>query len=137
MFLWVMFSGGGAFPISSINATLSSIFVDNTLIMVEIADTVDERRAGLSGRKALAESGGMLFIMDGSDYYGIWMKNMNFPLDIIWIDENLKIVDIKQNIRPESYPEIIRPERKSSYILEVNAGFTEIYNIDVGDEVHL
>lgn len=138
MFFWLSFKDNAAFPITtSINSTLSSVFVDSTLVIVEVADTVEKRREGLSGRKSLGVNNGMLFILGKPDFYGIWMKNMNFPIDVIWIDENLRIVDIERNIQPDTYPEIFRPEQKSTYILEVNAGFTEIYNIDVGEEIHL
>jgi uncharacterized protein len=137
MLFWMTFKESIVSPIVSINSKLSPIFVDSTLVTVEVADTVEKRRTGLSGREALAVNQGMLFILDRPDFYGIWMKDMKFPLDVIWFDENLKIVDIERNIQPNSYPQVFRPDQKATYILEVNAGFTEIYNIDVGDEIHL
>jgi uncharacterized membrane protein (UPF0127 family) len=63
------------------------------------------------------------------------MKDMNFPIDIIWISEDLNIVYIKKDARPELFPESYRPETKAKYVLEVVSGFSEKNNLKVGDRV--
>jgi len=77
----------------------------------------------------------MLFIFDNESLHGIWMKDMNFAIDILWIDEGYKVVDIKKDAKPESYPEVFIPEVPSKYVLEVNAGFLEENDIEIGDKI--
>ncbi|MAF59227.1 hypothetical protein CL631_00030 [bacterium] len=113
----------------------STIYVGNVPISVEVMDTPELRRMGLSKRSALPRGEGMLFSFEYSDLYGIWMKDMNFPIDIIWIDESGSIIDIKSGASPDSFPEIFKPESPSLYILEMTSGFVEIFNISIGDKV--
>jgi len=87
----------------------------------------------LSNREKLAENQGMLFVFDHTDYHSFWMKDMRFAIDIIWIDENKKVVDITHNAEPESYPKIFKPSLPAQYVLEVNAGWAEEHRVKVGD----
>jgi len=107
---------------------------DGVLVVVEVADTPALRTRGLSGREGLDESGGMLFIFDTPGEYGFHMKDMKFPIDIIWIGQNMRVVDIVTNLPPESYPETVTSSEPAQYVLEVNSGFTSMYDIDIGDE---
>src|SRR3989344_2375755 len=118
-------------------------------ITAEIADTPEKRARGLSGREALGKDEGMLFVFTDSAIRQFWMKDMNFSLDIIWIDENKKIIDITKNATPESYlsravypkqgrgesggPEKFSPSAPAKYVLEVSAGFADAHNIKIGD----
>lgn len=102
---------------------------------IEIADTETERNLGLSGRNSLATDVGLLFIFEKPQIAGIWMKDMKFPIDIVWIDENLRVIHIKENATPQSFPEIFIPSKNSLYVLEINAGFVEKNKIKVGDSV--
>tara|TARA_Y100000310_G_scaffold312831_1_gene360528 strand:- start:2586 stop:3041 length:456 start_codon:yes stop_codon:yes gene_type:complete len=104
-------------------------------IAVEIADTPQKHKQGLSGRESLPKNEGLLFIFNKSDTHGFWMKDMNFPIDIIWINENWMIVDITENISAETFPEIFEPRELSRYVLEVNANFVRENNISIGDKV--
>ncbi len=99
-----------------------TITVNGKTIAVEIADTPTERSLGLSGRDLLKPGHGLLFVFDESGYYNFWMKEMNFAIDIIWLDENLNIVDTKLSATPASYPEIFTPKNKAKYVLETNPG---------------
>ncbi len=94
------------------------ITIGEEAITVAIADTHKKRVIGLSGK----EEQSMLFIFPQLDYYGIWMKDMLFSLDIIWIDESFMVVHVERNISPDTYPEIFTPERKALYVLEVPTG---------------
>ena len=78
-------------------------------IKVELAVSDAEKGKGLSGRTGLAPNTGMLFVFEKPGPYAFWMKDMNFPIDIIWLSEDLKVVYIKQNTRPESYPDAFGP----------------------------
>ena len=101
-------------------------------IQLEIADTPEKRVQGLSGRKELAQGQGMLFVFDTPQKAGIWMKDMNFPIDIIWFDEQKTVVHIKEHATPESFPEVFTPPTLASFVLEVPAGFVKERGIEVG-----
>jgi uncharacterized membrane protein (UPF0127 family) len=110
--------------------------VGDLSLSVELAKTAAEREQGLSGRDSLTTDG-LLFIFPKSGYPGIWMKNMRFPIDIIWIGADLKIVHIEENVSPESYPKIFRSSVPALYVLETNARFVDTFGIAVGQEVTL
>ena len=116
------------------------IVINDIKIKVELADTPKERSKGLSKRDKLPENQGMLFIYDTPGFYSFWMKQMQFPIDIIWIDENRQIIDISQNIPIQTDDsELITYTSKqpAQYILEVNARFVEKNNIEIGDSVNV
>src|ERR1035437_4937756 len=78
-------------------------------IKVDLALTGVEQEQGLSGRTSLKNDEGMLFVFNTSGKYSFWMKDMNFAIDMIWISEDLRIVYIKKDARPESFPETFGP----------------------------
>ena len=104
-------------------------------VAVELALTNEAKEQGLSGRTALGENEGMLFVFDRPDKYSFWMKGMKFPLDIIWLGENLKVVYIKKEVKPETFPESYKPDAEAKYVLEVQAGFSDKNNLKTGDSV--
>lgn len=104
-------------------------------IEVELALNSEIQVQGLSGRKSLAKNSGMLFVFSKSDKYAFWMKDMNFAIDIIWFNEKMEVVYIKENALPSSYPETYESENPAKYILEVNSGFAEKNNLKIGDKV--
>ena len=114
--------------------------IKDTTIKVEIADDQKSQLNGLSNRNYLDSNSGMLFIFDREDFYGIWMKEMNFPIDIAWINKDKVIIHIERNVLPETFPNIFKPDsssdsNKALYVLEVNANFFEANNINLGDLV--
>lgn len=62
---------------------------------------------------------------------------MKFPIDVIWLDENYRVVNIIQNVQPDSFPKIFEPSKSAKYILEVNAGFARRNDIKAGDDLNL
>ncbi len=110
---------------------------DSVEVVVEVADSQETRIQGLSGRESLPAQEGMLFIFDREDFYEFHMLDMNFAIDIIWIDEDLAVVDITHNLLPESYPDRVAPKQPARYILEVNAGFASKHEIEVGDRASI
>ena len=121
------------YKIGDINA--GAITIGDTTIVVELAKNHPERALGLGGRDSLPQDAGMYFVFPDSDYYQFWMKDMKFPIDIIWIDKFMKIVDIKENVLPDTYPEMLTPKEKALTVLEVNAGFAKAHKVSVGDEI--
>lgn len=111
----------------------NQVCIKNKCFMVELAKSQQEKSRGLMGREYLAKSRGMLFIYEREEEYSFWMKNTLIPLDIVWIDKDQKIVYIYKNAQPcKEECESIKPEKKSMYILEVNAGEA---NFNIGDKV--
>lgn len=87
-----------------------------------VADTDALREQGLSGREPLGKNQTMLFIFDNDSRSGFWMKDMKFSIDIVWLDVSKKVVTIKDNASPESYPEVFYPTSPARYVLELDAG---------------
>lgn len=106
-------------------------------VAVAIADTPELRDKGLSKREKLGVNEGMFFIFENPQQYGFWMKDMNFPIDIIWFDENQRIVYAKQDAEPSSYPEIFTPSASAQYVLEVPAGFFAFHRLKLGDTIEI
>lgn len=104
---------------------------------VQIANSDAERTQGLSGRDDLDDINGLLFVFPETDYHGIWMKDMNFPIDIIWIDEDLKVININKGVTPETYPRIYRPDRPARYVVETNIHYSDTFGISAGQTVRL
>ncbi len=101
---------------------------------VEVANTMMSRSKGLSGHTPLADNEGMLFLFGEPGNYGFWMKDMKFPIDIIWIDGN-KITTIAPNVPTDTYPSSFYPDLPSDKVLEINAGTVQKLGVKVGDEV--
>jgi len=107
---------------------------------VEIADDDAERARGLMFRDEMAADRGMLFIHDRQEPLAYWMKNTKIPLDILYFDEDLKLVSQQRNVPPcsagdrcPSYPS----HRPARYVLELNAGQAARLGLDSGAELTL
>lgn len=98
--------------------------LDHVTLNVEPVYTEAAREHGLSGRKYLAKNSGMLFVFPKEDYYAFWMKDMLFPIDIIWMDKNYKVVYIKKNVQPCTLLHCVQyiPDKPAQYVLEVLPG---------------
>ena len=103
-------------------------------LKVAKAKTFKEWQKGLMNVKKMPLKCGMLFIFPDEDYRIFWMKDTYIPLDIIFLDKNQKIVGIKENNRPMSKKNITI-DKKSKFVLEVNAGFVKKYGIKTGDKL--
>lgn len=105
---------------------------------VEVADDDKERAKGLSDRNSLDKDRGMVFVFEKKGNYGFWMRNVKFPLDLIYISDN-KITDIFKNAEPKSENDenipIFTPENEANFVLEINGGLSDEYGFTVGDEV--
>ncbi len=117
--------------------TNTAASIKGAVFNLEIADDDPERIQGLSGRKSLASNRALLFVFDNSSYHGIWMKDMKFPIDIFWLDDNLRVVSIKRDADPSSYPEVLTPSRPARYVLETRAGIADLHSIRQGDQLSI
>jgi uncharacterized membrane protein (UPF0127 family) len=114
---------------------------DGVEVWAEIAEGELDRARGLSGRASLGEKEGMLFVFDAPAQPPFWMKGMLIDLDIIWISEG-EVVQINENVPAEpgvALSDLRRyiPNDPVNFVLEVNAGFSERFGVDVGDKVEI
>lgn len=113
------------------------ITVKKFKIPVHLAKSEAERIKGLSDLHSINKKHGMLFVFENSDYQSMWMKDMLFPIDIIWIDEDYRIVHIEKNISPDTYPKIFTAPVKARFVLELKAGMGKYYNLLASDLISL
>lgn len=113
------------------------IRIGNEKLVVWVAENLSEKSKGLSGIKELKEVDGMLFIFKEETVPSFWMKEMNFPIDIIWISADKEIIEVTENILPETYPRTFSPKEPVKYVLEVKANWVKKKNIKIGDELVL
>lgn len=106
-------------------------------LRVEIANSDAERIKGLSDREIFDTADGLLFVFPNPGYYSIWMKDMHFPIDIIWIGPDLKIIEIHKGVSPDTYPRLYRPSRPAQYVLETNIHLSDTFSFKEGDVVEL
>ena len=108
------------------------IIIGNVAVKIEVATSPTEKQKGLSGRNFMQKNSGMLFIFSQPDFYPFWMKDMKFPIDIIWLDENLQIINIEKNITPDTFPKKFIPRLPAKYALEINAGWSDKNKVKEG-----
>lgn len=118
------------------HSTLSLRLPHETISLI-VADTPMLRESGLSGVKYMPENTAMLFIFDKPDKYEFWMKEMKFPLDMIWLDKEYKIVHIETDLSPSTYPKTFAPTLPSLYVIEANAGLVTKNNLKIGDNLNI
>lgn len=109
-------------------------------IQVEIAKKGSELERGLSYRKSIASDEGMLFVFDEMGQYPFWMKDMNFPLDILWISDEGRVVYLAENATPESYvkgKKVFQNDAFAKYVLEIKAGKAHEYGVYLGTSIGL
>lgn len=130
--------GFGIFP--QIGSVKPTIQINEQKFDLLVADNDEKRMKGLSKRKSLDDKQGMLFVFDEKGKYKFWMKDVEFPLDIIYINDD-KIVDIIKNAPPQSKIEedsellIYEPKAEANYILEINGGLSDKNSFKDGDTV--
>lgn len=99
----------------------------------DVSDTNAKRQLGLSFRKSIGDREAMIFIFENNGVRKFWMKDMLFPIDIIWLDQNKRVIHIEKNISPNTYPKSFGPETDSLYVIEFNAGTAEKLSLSIGD----
>lgn len=103
---------------------------------VWLATTEAERVRGLSGVPKLSPNGGLLMDFEQDGNWGIWMKDMLIPLDIIWMDKNKQVIYIVKNVPPEqSTNSVMQPKSKARYVLELPAGSVDKSAIKTGQKL--
>jgi len=112
--------------------------VGNPNYEVEVVTTFEEQAQGLSGRDSMDLDKGMLFIFPTSEIRNFWMKEMQFSLDIIWIDEGVIIGFEKNVLHPAANNDevmSVNSGRDADMVLELNAGQIQEKALSIGDSV--
>ena len=112
-----------------------SIHAPGGTITAEVASTSDQQALGLGGRTGLQADGGMLFPFRYPGDYGFWMKDMQFPLDMVWISSDKTVVSVTPDIAADTYPTVFYPPLAISYVLELNAGAADRFGIATGTQL--
>ena len=116
--------------------TIFQVGTDSVLAKmdIEIAESDYETQTGLMYRSGMEENQAMLFVFDYVGWHSFYMKNTEFALDILFIDEELKVASFKDNAQPLDETGI-SSEAPVQYVLEVNAGLREKWGVSVGDSI--
>lgn len=114
--------------------------IGNQIFNIEIAKTQKAREKGLAKYNSIPQNFGMLFPFGKVGYYAFWMKDMKFPIDIIFI-RNGKIIKIYKDVpapnTPDSTLPIYKPDQVSDTVLEINSGLSDKYGFGEGDSVKI
>lgn len=113
------------------------IHIDNNKYTAEIVETEQTRKKGLSGRKSLSWQNAMVFKFDQEGYWNIWMKDMKFPIDVLWVNKEGRVISIEKNLQPSSYPKTFGPNEKSFTVVELPSGTVDKFNITTNSKVNL
>ena len=103
-------------------------------LTVEVMESDADRAKGLMGRESLPLDRGLLFVFDAPSRHAFWMKNCKFPIDMIWLDAEGKVVHVAADVPPckkEPCP-IYEPDRLALYVVEINAGQAQREKVTAG-----
>lgn len=125
--------------INQVNQT--KLVLNSETVNLEVANDDQSRATGLSNRPSLCSNCGMLFVFDQSGIYTFWMKDTLIPLDMLWVDKNYKIVDIK-TAQPEPNKQLWELQLyqniyPAKYVIELNQDFAKKHNLKIGDQLEL
>lgn len=123
-------------PVTQSTERATVTFTNGSKVSAIVVRSDADRSLGLGGRSHLGEEEGMLFVFDKPDTYAFWMKNMRFPIDIIWLHDGT-VIDVSPAIpAPKEGQTLLptyQPKAVSSLVLEVNSGWSQANNISIGD----
>ena len=112
-------------------------FPDGETIIADLVKTEEDRMRGLMFRKTINEDQGMLFVFESEGLYSFWMKDMNFSIDILWLDGQKRIIHLEHDVPPckkEPCPSY-GPTLPSKYVLELKAGSIKKRNLKLYDRI--
>ncbi|MFA6027605.1 MAG: DUF192 domain-containing protein [Patescibacteria group bacterium] len=101
-----------------------NVCFENNCFTVDLAETYGQQTKGLMNRDSLREREGMLFVYDREEPHAIWMKDMKFAIDIVWLNENKEVIFIEENVPPcvSFNCSVYKADSASAYVLELPAG---------------
>tara|TARA_B100001989_G_scaffold252727_2_gene235890 strand:- start:1105 stop:1656 length:552 start_codon:yes stop_codon:yes gene_type:complete len=111
--------------------------IGRTRVRASVADELSERIQGLSDTPFLPDDVVKLFVFGALGDHAIWMKDMNYSIDIMWASKEGDILHIIENVSPDTYPASFGSPVPSWYVIEAAAGFVDANEIEVGDKITL
>ena len=126
-------------PDTNINAQKRNVSFSNATKYkydIELATTISSQDIGLSSRSCFPLNGALIFLFPVDDKFGIWMKNMNFPIDVVWLDKDKKVVTILKDMQPSSYPKSYYPSSDARFVIELNSGQVDKAKIQEGQTLN-
>jgi Uncharacterized conserved protein len=134
LLMWCTDSGCQKETAASPQVVLQGAGGAEIVLQVEVASQPNERERGLMFRKELAENSGMLFVYPSEAPLSFWMKNTYLPLDMIFINDTMRIVGVVENAEPLTL-EARSVNTPARYVLEVNGLFVRRHGISPGSRV--
>lgn len=116
-------------------AKMSTLRVGDETFKVQLAVTEEQRARGLSGVTEMDDNEAMLFVYRENQIAHIWMKDMQIPIDVVWLDDEKRVIYIVTHLKPESYPATYGPDKPVKYLIEFPAGAVERTNIRMGTPI--
>jgi len=105
-------------------------------VYLKLAATPESRAQGLSGVTSMRQDEGILMDFGTDDKWGIWMKDMSIPIDILWVTKDKKVIYVVREAQPElSTAKIFTPKEPARYVIELNSGAASRYVVKVGDVI--
>ena len=124
-------------PLLAYKPPTNTLFLDQQEYTLEIAASGAERKKGLGGRATIAANEGMLFVEPTPNIACFWMKDMNFSIDIIWLDDKKIIRNLEERVSPKTYPKSFCPKTKTKYVVELPSGSIDKHELLVGQKLPL
>ena len=139
IYFWFVPFFGSNFAFAEVQDYAHAIVTTSTgkKISVEVADTVEKRSLGLGKRSGLENGWGMLFVFEKRKQHDFWMKDMEFPFDVVWLD-NHRIAYILRNVQPAKsgvIPPVMTPPVAGNFVLEIDAGRADELKLQVGQRL--
>lgn len=114
-----------------------SLDLGGTRYNLEAARTLQEKQRGLSGRNFLGTANGMVFIFDEPSSACMWMKDMQFAVDMLWLDSGRRVIATAESLQPSTYPQTYCAPRPAAFVVELPSGALAAAKIKDGSVVEL
>lgn len=137
LILAICFGGWWLYKNLQIKEGWTKMTIGKTTVKIQVRDTMEGRRQGLSGVEGLKDDEGMLFVFLKAFRCGFWMKEMKFDLDFVFIKDD-RVVEVIEKVpapKEGEQPVKIQPKLEANKVLEVNSGWVSKHQIKTGDRV--
>lgn len=124
-------------PIRQAVDTSPNALFGGVSLTLELATSPEARERGLAMRASIPAGYGMLFVFPKADLYGFWMRDVQVPLDIFWLDAQGQVVSMALEVATSTYPHVFYPREPALYVLETAAGFVRAHQVATGTSLEL
>lgn len=122
---------------TGVRYAVTSVKLGDTDYDLDIADTPEKQTLGLGKRVDLPPGQGMVFVYESAGQRCFWMKDMGFPIDIVWLDSQQRVVTIESELSPDTYPKTYCPSKDAQYVVELYPGTAVKAGLNLGDTIDL